>query len=242
MKRVLILASFWLFLGAPTLAVGIPVFDYAGWGLKASSLINQIKQYIETKNRIEAEAKALANMAAKIQKFSSSDSLKIQDMINQINSFRSRARSIGYTYDSIAHEFDETYGKNGSYQKNYKAWEKQSDDSIRQAMISQGVLDRSKSHMADLDLVMTAKREDKSQEATLQAIGEINSIQSKQLADLSEIIATDARAKNSVMMEERAKQKEQSSYEARLMKDFNKHGKSRPMTHFPSLGSATLLR
>jgi P-type conjugative transfer protein TrbJ len=237
MKQAIILFSLTFSLFSANIQAGIPVFDYAGWGLKGVSLFNQIKSYIETKNRIEKEVEALKKMAKTIKKFSNTDSFKIQDMINQINSFRARARSISYTYNDISDQFEKFYGSNGSYKKNYKAWEKQSDDSIRQAMVSQGLLERSKSHMSDLDVIVKAKRDDKSQEATLQAIGEINAIQSKQLADLSEMIATDARAKQSIVMEERAKQKNLQNYENHLMKDFNKHGKSRPLAYFPSLGT-----
>ena len=91
--------------------------------------------------------------------------------------------------------------------------------------------------MADLDKIVDEKRKSKGDAETLQAIGEINAIQSKQLADLSQIVASDARAKNSVMMEERAKEKELKNYENHLMKDFNKHEKSHPLNHFPSLGT-----
>ncbi len=97
--------------------------------------------------------------------------------------------------------------------------------------------------MADLDKIVDEKRKSKGDAETLQAIGEINAVQSKQLADLSQIVASDARAKNSVMMEERAKEKELKNYENHLMKDFNKPEIPRnPLTHFPSLGATASRR
>jgi P-type conjugative transfer protein TrbJ len=217
---------------------GWPVFDYAGLTAKISSILKQIEQLRIMKDRIAYEAAAAKRMTDRINKWKFTDFNIINDMVRHINSFRTRARSIGYAYDSISDQFESFYGKKGSYKKAYKDWEKQSDDSIKDAMVSQGLMERSKKHMNDLEKIIDEKRGDQDQAANLQAIGEINAVQSKQLADLSEIIATDARAKQSVLMEERSKQKAQQDYEAHLMKDFNKHSKSRPMTHFPSLGSA----
>ena len=103
-------------------------------------------------------------------------------------------------------------------------------------MISQGLLEQSDKRMVDLDQVLKAKVQSQGNAETLQAIGEINAIQSKQLNDLTQIIATDARARQSVMMEERSKEKARKNNTARLMKDFNVHKKSRPLAYLPSLG------
>jgi P-type conjugative transfer protein TrbJ len=186
---------------------------------------------------VEYEIASFKRMKKRLDRWKLKDFNSIDEMVRHINGFNARARSIGYTYDGIAHQFESFYGKKSAYKKNYKAWEKQSDNSVKDAMVAQGRMEKSQKHMDDLKEVMIEKRDDQDQGATLQAIGEINAIQSKQLADLSEIIATDARAKQSVVMEDRSKQKELQDYEAHLMKDFNKHGKSRPLTHFPSLGT-----
>lgn len=219
-------------------AGGIPVYDGAGWLLKLKSLYKEIQQLRIMQQRVEYEVKAAQRMYKRIGKWKLNGINSIDEIMRHINSFNSRARSIGYTYDSISDQFESFYGKKGEYKKNYKAWEKQSDDSVKDAMVSQGLVEKSQKHMADLDHIVTDKRKDHDQGATLQAIGEINAIQSKQLNDLSEIVATDARAKQSVIMEERSKQKELQDYESHLMKDFNDHQKSRPMSHFPSLGTS----
>lgn len=49
--------------------------------------------------------------------------------------------------------------------------------------------------MLDLDEAVEFKNKCMGDSDTLQAIGEINAIQSKQLADLSHVVATDVRAK-----------------------------------------------
>lgn len=216
---------------------GFAVFDAANFGQLVISIVNQLAQIRATNERIDREVKALEKISEKIKEFSRGDTNKISDLVDQINSFRSRVRSIGYTYDGVAQQFDKIYGTKHGFQKNFQAWEKQSDDSVRDAMISQGLIEKSAQHMADLDKIIKEKRNNQGQEATLQAIGEINAIQSKQLANLSEIITTDSRAKTSVIMEDRSKNKELKNYENNLMKDFNKHSKSRPLSHFPSLGN-----
>lgn len=237
MKRWIVVTSIILITFSQPTAAGWPVFDYPGWLLKLKNLYYEFRQLQIMVDRVKYEVAAAERMATRFNRWKLKDFNSIDEMIRHINSFRSRARSIGYTYDGIAHQFESFYGKKGSYKKDYQGWQKQSDDSIKDAMVAQGLMEKSKKHMDDLNEVIKEKRADQDEKATLQAIGEINAIQSKQLADLSEIVATDARAKQSVVMEERSKQKELENYEAHLMKDFNKHGKSHPLTHFPSLGT-----
>lgn len=193
----------------------------------------QVEDMERSYERIKYEISAAERLAKKLKKFDITD---IKSIARQINSLRSRARSIGYGYESVANQFERFYKKGGKFSQKFKDWQKQSDDSIKDAMVSQGLLEKSEKHMRDLDKVLEEKRHSGGDADTLQALGEINAIQSRQLADLSQIIATDARAKQSVTMEERAKDQEKKDTEARLMKDFNVHKKSRPMAHLPSLG------
>lgn len=237
MRRILLVGSVSFLLFTSPANAGFPVFDYPGWLLKLQSLYKEFRQLEIMQRRVAYEIAAAKRMTKRLNKWQFKDFNSIDEMIRHINSFRSRARSIGYTYDTISDQFESFYGKRGSYDKNFRAWEKQSDDSVKDAMVSQGLMEKSKKHMDDLNEIMQEKRADQDQAATLHAIGEINAVQSKQLADLSEIVATDARAKQSIAMEERAKQRELQDYETHLMKDFNQHGKSRPLTHFPSLGT-----
>lgn len=218
---------------------GWAVIDTANLAQNTLSVLRQIEQIEQTGARIKYEVKAAERL---IKRLKSVDITKIRDLVGLINSFRSRTRAIGYTYENIENQFERIYGKTGSFKKNFQGWQKQSDESVKDAMVSQGLIEKSQKHMVDLDEVIKVKNESQGDSDTLHAIGEINAIQSKQLADLSQIVATDAHAKNSVIMEQRAKEQELKNYEAHLMKDFNDHGKSRPLTHFPSLGSTTSRR
>ncbi len=235
MKRTLILLNLFLCLYALNTRAGLPVFDPTNLIQNTLSVYKQIEQLEQTATRIEYEIKAAQRLALKLKKFKITN---LRDIASQINQFRTRARSIGYTYESVSNQFDRLYGKNNRFSKNFKGWQKQSDDSLKDAMVSQGLMERSQKNMDDLDKIVEAKRASKGDAETLQAIGEINAVQSRQLADLSQIVASDARAQNSVLMEQRAKEAEQKKYETHLMKDFNKKEKSRPLSNFPSLGTA----
>lgn len=230
----------WAALAFSTTSMSWTVFDPSNFAENAASVLKQIDQLNQTAARIEYEVNAAQRLIKKLENLKIT---QIRDVTGLINSFRSRTRSIGYTYSRIGTQFERIYGKFGDPPpKNHRAWRKQSDDSVKDAMESQGLLEKSEKHMDDLDKVVKIKNESKGDSDTLQAIGEINAIQSKQLADLSHVVATDARAKQSVIMEERAKKRELESYEAHLMKDFNVHRKSRPLTHFPSLGTTASRR
>lgn len=196
---------------------------------------SQVRDMERNYERIKYEISAAKRMADKLKKFNITS---IRTITQQINNLRHRTRSIGYTYESVAQQFESFYQKDGKFSQKYKDWQKQSDDSIKDAMVSQGLLEKSEKHMADLDKILEEKRIAKGNADTLQALGEINAIQSRQLADLSQIVATDARAKQSVIMEERAKETQKKDTEARLMRDFSVHKKSRPLMRLPSLGQA----
>jgi P-type conjugative transfer protein TrbJ len=238
MKGFICSAAFCL--AAPT-ALSFAVHDVSNWIQNGTHFAEEIahfaKQVEDIKRkaaRIEYEINAAKRLVEKFKQFNITD---ISSIARQINSLRSRAHSIGYTYEGVANQFEGFYKKGGTFSQKFKNWQKQSDDSIKDAMVSQGLLEKSEKHMKDLDQVLQYKRKSGGDADTLQALGEINAIQSKQLADLSQIVATDARAKHSVIMESRAKEQSRKDLEVRLMRDFNMHKKSRPMAYFPSLGS-----
>lgn len=238
MKAIAISAV--IFLASSPNSFAFTVHDPINLASNAAQFIKQTAHFIKeveemerTYERLQYEITAAERLAKKLKQFNITD---IKSIARQINTLRSRARSIGYSYESVANQFERFYKKGGKFSQKFKDWQKQSDDSIKDAMVSQGLLEKSEKHMADLDKVLEEKRNAGGDADTLQALGEINAIQSRQLADLSQIIATDARAKQSVAMEERAKDQEKKATEERVMKDFNVHKKSRPMTHLPSLG------
>jgi P-type conjugative transfer protein TrbJ len=200
----------------------------------ALSAAAEVEQLFQAMDRVEYQIRSTQRFIDKLEGYKFTD---IRGFLRDLRSFRNRARSIGYGYKNIVNQFERTYGKDGRLNRKFSAWKKQSDDSIKDAMISQGLLEKSEGHMADLDKVNQAKSKSEGEAETLHAISEVNTIQSKQLADLTQIVATDARARQSVVMEERLKQQDQKDYENRLMHDFNDHKKSRPLAYFPSLGS-----
>ncbi len=231
MKR---LFSLGVFLMPIQINAGFPVLDPLNLIENAASVIAEIDQMEQMAQRIEYQVKSVQRFVNKLEGYKFSD---IRGLVKQLRSFRNRARAIGYSYQGIVNQFERTYGKNGKFAKNFASWQKQSDDSIKDAMVSQGLLEKSETHMDDLDKVIETKGKSEGEAETLHAISEINTIQSKQLADLTHIVATDARARQSVIMEERSKQREHREYENHLMHDFNDHGQSRPLAYLPSLGT-----
>lgn len=215
-------------------AIGFTVFDPTNLVENAAQVLKQIDQIEQTAARIKFQTNSAIRFAKKLDGYKFTD---IRGLLRDIRSFRYRVRSIGYTYKSVVNQFEKTYGKYGEFAKNHGDWEKQSDDSIKDAMEAQGLVEHSDKQMQDLDRAIVAKNSAETDAETLQAIGEVNAVQTQQLNDLKHIIATDARARQSVVMEQRAKEKELRNYEAHLMEGFNEHKKSRPLAHFPSLGS-----
>jgi hypothetical protein len=225
MTKLFFLFAFFLGL---SLQAAMPVFDIIGQGQRFYMMVMEAK-------RIAKEAAAAGKMLSLLGDL---DLTNVNEIIDRFSQFKPRIGAIGYDYNGVANHFESFYDSRETIPQKIAAWQGQSDDSIKEAMVSQSLLRRSGDHMRELKKAIELKRNSSGDSDTLQAIGEINAISSKQLADLTEIIGTDARAKNSVLMEERAKEKARRKFEERLLKDFKQQKKSRPLAHFPTLGNS----
>lgn len=199
----------------------------------------KIKELSATQQRIQFEVEAAKRFYDALDKMGQGDEQKLPALVERVNSFRAKVRNISYSYAFIGNEFDNTYGEDQNFFKKYNQWQKQTDESLKDAMIAQGLIEKSERHLIDLDHILSIKRKAKSDSDTLHAIGEINALQMRQLAELAEIISVSSRAQQSALMEKIAKKRERQKYEAHLMKDFNNHRSSKPLSRFPSLGTTT---
>lgn len=229
-----LLTLFLIVASTDTIAAGLPVFDSINWLQNISMIVQQFQQIQITKNQIERELKAAKSVLSRMGKLNPDS---VDSLARQIKQFRLGVRGIGYGYQNVSKQFDRLYATNGDFTKKLEAWQKQSDNSVKDAMSSHGLLQNSQENMKDLNEVLQAKRNSESEAEALQAMGEINAIQSRQLADLSQMIASDSRAKQSVLMEKRSLDKKQRAEAEELMKNFNEHETSMPLTHLPPLGT-----
>ena len=140
--------SVWLALAFSSMGIAFTVVDPTNLNSEHGKRSGADQATRQTRARIDYEVKAAQRL---IERMKGYDITKIKDMVNLINSFRNRARAIGYTYEGIENQLNRMYGKKGSFSKNFKGWQKQSDDSLKDAMVSQGLLEKSQKHMADLD-------------------------------------------------------------------------------------------
>lgn len=232
MTKQLMIKTLILVFAAKSAFAGMPVFDYAGWVAKAESIRQQILQIRILKDQITRELNAANRLVDTIKNLNINS---YDDIRRKISMFRTKARSIGYTYDRIRKEMEKVYGAKGDFKKRYQSWQKQTDESIKDAMVSHGVLLNSKQNIDDINAILKSNRLARAEKANLQALAEINAIQSRQLDLLTEIIATDSRAKQSALMEERAHKQSLLENERRMWKDFDKHEESHPLSSFPKL-------
>ena len=155
MRRLIILLSFFVWFLSANVAIAIVVNNPANLIQNTLSVQKQIVELTQTAARIKHEVQAAERLVKRMKDFKLSN---LNDLVSQINQFRSHARSIGYTYESISRQFEKTYGKSDGFSKNFKSWQQQSDDSIKDAMVSQGLLEKSAKHMEDLDKIIEDKR------------------------------------------------------------------------------------
>ena len=210
----------------------------------ATSLAESVKQTFITLHQIRIQKekieKDIAFMTRQIESLGSlgfEDVYRLDEHIKRISGFQEGIRKISYRYRSIDAQFEKLYGPSKKpFKKRFKAWEKQTDQSIKEAMKAHGLIDTSRKRLWKIDDLIAKQRKAKGDLAALQVLAEINAEQARQMNDLTHIIAADSRAKQSQIMEKRSSEKGAREASMRLLDGFNVHKKSRPLSYLPTLG------
>ena len=173
----------------------------------ADAVINQISQI---KNQIDQ----IKMMKRNLEKLSPESLSDLREAYAELEQLYDQAKHIGMKWGQIDDQFDALYedydpkedGSEG-YRAKRKAWEEQTEESIRAAMIAHGVMDDFGGREADLDALVKASDSAEGSLAALQAGNRITAVLTKQMMELTKIVVADSRAKLSHIKEQQASAK-----------------------------------
>jgi len=236
MNRCRFLLALMLLLGSSAKAL-IPVTDLAHIAETAAMAANVFAQLIEQRKKIQQDFEYMKNQLRKLKELGWKDSYKLKEHMALFDSFKSRVKSITYDYENLDREFFKTYGSDApDFRNKHKAWDRNTEDAIRSSLKSHGYLKDSKRKLIKISDLVTKQRSAQGQMQVLQTLVELNAIQARQMEELKQIIALDSRSKQLRVMEERSQGKAAQQRGKNLLRDFDKHRPSKPMSRLPRLG------
>jgi len=166
------------------------------------------------------------------------DLYKLDQHLRTVDSFNRRVKTITYNYRQLDQHFKTLYSvKNANFSDKYKQWNDETENSIKLATLSQGQsLSDSNKKYRSISEIVEKERKSKGTLQALQALAEINAIQARQIEELKTIIALDSQTKMNHLMEQKGHEQAAQARAEHLMKDFDRHTPSKPMSHLPKLG------
>ncbi len=234
MKKSLIITALILALAIPAHAT-IPVLDYTNWAQNIFSYVQQVATAINTAQQLATQYQQL-EVAIRQARQLNSDQVRgrIMNGIRQLVELQQKAKGITYDYGRIESTFDGHYpdmaAYNGMSGRDYAAQaakaNQQLQNSIRDAMVAQGLVSNAATDQEALNALVTASNSAEGQLAAAQAGNQIAAMTAQQLIQLQQIMATSSREQSSYMAAQaaanakRLKKGEVPKVEGRNMLDY----------------------
>lgn len=164
-----------------------------------------VNQIIEIRNQIQQ----IEMMAKDLERLSVRDWQSLRSSYYRLDASYRRAKYISMRWGQIASQYDAHYEAfdpevhdGEDYQHKREKWAQQTDDAVRTAMVSHGVVDAYGDRSASLDRLVEASNASQGTLAALQAGNQISAMILRQLMELSELIVADSRARLSHIKEQ----------------------------------------
>jgi P-type conjugative transfer protein TrbJ len=221
---------------------GIPVVDPVNLVENASIAVSDASNVVQQVKTVQKQIQMLKKMKKNLKKLRVGDLQQMERSFRDLKRMYRQGRQISTEWGSIADDFEETYsgysgGDGGEkYREKRREWEKQTDEAIKSAMRSHGVISEQKDREESLKKLINASSQAEGALQALQAGNRISGVLVKQLQELTSIIAADSRAKLSYLKEKHEKQKAQREMsEYQLMEGYGERGDyEQPSDEWPS--------
>ena len=233
MKKALIVIA--LILSMTAEANAMVVFDPTNLMQNIMNWIQNIATAANTAEQLAAQYHQL-EVAIQNARQLNSDQIRgrILNGLRQLNDIQQKTKGITYDYGNMEGAFDGYYpdmaAYNGMSGKAYAAQaakaNQQLQNSVRDAMLAQGLISNSATDQQALDALVTASNSAEGQLAAAQAGNQIAAMTAQQLIQLQQIMATSAREQSSYMAAQAAANAKKlqkgnlPAYEGRNMLDY----------------------
>ena len=234
MKQLIAACLFvFLSLNAAVVKAQMVVSDPAILAQNVTKVVNQGKQIYQQAQEIQNQITQIQLMRRDLESLTSGDWATLQESFRRLDALYAQAEQLSMNWASVASEYDQMYqsydpSRHGpeDYDAFRDRWQTQTDQAIRSAMVSHGVVEEFEGRNASLESLLDASDSAQGTLAALQAGNQMAAILSRQMMELNEVIVADSRARLSYLREEQARREAgEARARDRMMRDY---GGNRP--------------
>ena len=186
---------------------------------EARAVIEQIKTVQNQIEQIEQMKRDLEQLSPEQLADLEESFRRLEDLYRQGEQISMEWGQIGSQFDSTYEDYDPEQHDGQEYQERVARWQKQTDASIRTAMMSHGVVTQYDQRGDDLEALVRASDSATGTLAAIQAGNRISALMMRQMMELTEIIAADSRARLSHMKERQMRDRQDNERRRHYMSD-----------------------
>jgi P-type conjugative transfer protein TrbJ len=191
-----------------------------------ASYMAEAEQVAQQAREIQNQLQQLAQMRKDLEKLDASSLEDLNRSFRKIEELYERGRQISMKYQQIEQQFEAFYEEFDpdeddveSYRDKRAKWEKQTDEAVRTAMRSHGVVDRYDWRREDLSEDLSRSGDADGTLAAIQAGNRVAGVMAKQMMELTQIIVADSRARLSYIKEQKMQEEQERRRRRKQMLD-----------------------
>lgn len=220
-------------------AGGMPVVDPINLVENAMSAVADVESAIQQVMTVKRQLEQLKQMKKDLEQLKVGDLRELQQSFRTLQSVYRRGKQISMRWKRIGEQYDERYESydpkkddRQTYYKKRRQWEQQTDQSIRSAMKTHGVVEEFESREKALQELVDKSDNAEGTLAAIQAGNRITALMARQLQELTGVIVADSRARLSHIKEQQEKRK--ASRKRRKKKLMEGYGESKSYEEPPA--------
>lgn len=199
----------------------------------------EVQQVAGQVQELTYQFQQLQALKKNLEKLSAGDLQQLRETFRRLDELYRRAEQISMKWGDIAEEYENVYWgfdpeNHGlvDYQEFRERWSQQTDSAMRAAMVSHGVVENYQQRERDLERLLSASNSAGGTLAAVQAGNQMSAQLWRQLMELSEVIASDSRARLSYLREEQARREAEGARNVERM--LRNYGGDRPEFNVPN--------
>lgn len=207
-------------------AAQMVVNDPANLVQNTAGYMAEAEQVVQQAQEIQNQLQQLEQMRKDLEKLDASSLEDLNRSFRKLEELYERGRQISMKYQQIERQFEAFYEKFDpeeddveSYRDKRAKWEKQTDEAVRTAMRSHGVVDRYDWRREDLSEDLSRSGDADGTLAAIQAGNRVAGVMAKQMMELTQIIVADSRARLSYIKEQKMQEEQERRRRRKQMLD-----------------------
>ncbi len=221
---VFVVAGAWLPGGE--VAAQMVVSDPSNLVQNTMSQVSEAEQVAQQLEQIQNQMQQLEHMRKDLEKLDTASLEDLERSFRKLEDLYERGRQISMKYQQVEDQFEAFYEAFDpeqddveSYRDKRDKWERQTDEAVRTAMVTHGVVDGYDWRREDLSEDLSRSSDADGTLAAIQAGNRVAGVMTKQMMELTQIIVADSRARLSYIKEQKMQEEQERRRRRKQMLD-----------------------